>query len=184
METKQELQEIIEGCVKNKRKYQKKLFDLYYGKMLGVCLRYAKNPDEAKDMVQNGFIKVFKKLEVYNFTGSLEGWIRRIMVNTAIDQIRKNKKDPFHLNEEIQIKNLEEDAPFEAQEAENEVKIKAEKALKAISELPAGYRTVFNLFVIEGYSHKEIADFLNISEGTSKSNLAKAKQKLRQKLTR
>ena len=183
VETKQELQKIIEGCVKNKRKYQKKLFDLYYGKMLGVCMRYAKNPDEAKDMVQNGFIKVFKKLEVYNFTGSLEGWIRRIMVNTAIDQIRKNKKDPFQLNEEMQISNLEENVPFEAQEAETEVKIKAENAIKAISELSAGYRTVFNLFVIEGYSHKEIADYLGISEGTSKSNLAKAKQKLRQKLS-
>jgi RNA polymerase sigma-70 factor (ECF subfamily) len=183
VETKQELQKIIEGCVKNKRKYQKKLFDLYYGKMLGVCLRYAKNPDEAKDMVQNGFIKVFDKLEVYNFTGSLEGWIRRIMVNTAIDQIRKNKRDPFQLNEKIQIKNLEDDIPFEAQEADAEIKIKAELAIKAISELPPGYRTVFNLFVIEGYTHKEIADYLHISEGTSKSNLAKAKQKLRQKLS-
>jgi len=183
VETKQELQKIIEGCVNNKRKYQKKLFDLYYGKMLGVCMRYAKNPDEAKDMVQNGFIKVFKKLEVYNFTGSLEGWIRRIMVNTAIDQIRKNKRDPFQLNEEMQISNVEEDVPFEAQEAETETKINAEKAIKAISELSAGYRTVFNLFVIEGYSHKEIADYLGISEGTSKSNLAKAKQKLRQKLS-
>lgn len=183
METKEELQKIIEGCVKNKRKYQKKLFDLYYGKMLGVCMRYAKNPDEAKDMVQNGFIKVYKKLEVYNFSGSLEGWIRRIMVNTAIDQIRKNKRDPFQLNENVQIKSLEDDIPFEAQEAETEIKIKADKAIKAISELPIGYRTVFNLFVMEGYSHKEIADYLGISEGTSKSNLSKAKEKLRQKLS-
>ena len=84
METKEELQKIIEGCVKKKRKYQKRLFDLYYGKMLGVCLRYAKDKDEAKDMVQNGFIKVFKNLKVYNYSGSLEGWIRRIMVNTAM----------------------------------------------------------------------------------------------------
>jgi len=183
VETKQELKKIIEGCVKNKRKYQKKLFDLYYGKMLGVCMRYAKNPDEAKDIVQNGFIKVYKKIEVYNFTGSLEGWIKRIMVNTAIDQIRKNKRDPFQLKEEIQIKNLEEDIPFESQEADAEIKIKAEQAIKAISELPPGYRMVFNLFVIEGYSHKEIAEYLGINEGTSKSNLAKAKQKLRQKLS-
>jgi RNA polymerase sigma-70 factor (ECF subfamily) len=183
VETKEELQKIIEGCVKKKRKYQKRLFDLYYGKMLGVCLRYAKDKDEAKDMVQNGFIKVFKNLKVYNYSGSLEGWIRRIMVNTAIDQIRKNKRDPFKLNEDMPIKNLEEDVPMEAEEYVEEIHIKAEQAIKAISELSAGYRTVFNMYVIEGYTHKEIAEHLGISEGTSKSNLAKAKQKLRQTLS-
>lgn len=179
MENKQELKIIVEGCVKKKRKYQKKLFELFYGKMMGVCLRYAKNSDEAKDMVQNGFIKVFAKLEVYNFSGSLEGWIRRIMVNTAIDQIRKNKKDPFSIDDDARFKNLEEDVPFDAEENETETKLKAEQAIKAISELSPAYRTVFNLYVMEGYTHKEIAEYLNISEGTSKSNLAKAKQKLR-----
>jgi len=179
VENKQELKIIVEGCVKGKRKYQKKLFELFYGKMMGVCLRYAKNSDEAKDMVQNGFIKVFAKLNVYNFSGSLEGWIRRIMVNTAIDQIRKNKKDPFSIDDDARFKNLEEDIPFDTEEAQKEIKIKAEKAIKAIRELSPAYQTVFNLYVIEGYTHKEIAEYLNISEGTSKSNLAKAKQKLR-----
>ena len=182
MENKQELKIIVEGCVNKKRKYQKKLFELFYGKMMGVCLRYAKNSDEAKDMVQNGFIKVFAKLEVYNFTGSLEGWIRRIMVNTAIDQIRKNKKDPFSIDDDARFKNLEEVIPFDVEETQKETKIKAEQAIKAISELSPAYKTVFNLYVMEGYSHKEIAEYLNISEGTSKSNLAKAKQKLRKLL--
>lgn len=182
MENKQELKIIVEGCVKKKRKHQKKLFELFYGKMMGVCLRYAKDSDEAKDMVQNGFIKVFAKLEIYNFSGSLEGWIRRIMVNTAIDQIRKNKKDPFSIEDDARFKNLEEDVPFDVEETETETKLKAEQAIKAISELSPAYRTVFNLYVMEGYTHKEIADYLNISEGTSKSNLAKAKQKLRKLL--
>ena len=182
MKDKQELKIIVEGCVNGKRKYQKKLFELFYGKMMGVCLRYAKNSDEAKDMVQNGFIKVYAKLNVYNFSGSLEGWIRRIMVNTAIDQIRKNKKDPFSIDDDARFKNLEEDIPFDVEETEMETKIKAEQAIKAISELSPAYKMVFNLYVIEGYTHKEIADYLNVSEGTSKSNLAKAKQKLRKVL--
>ncbi|MGV6861398.1 MAG: RNA polymerase sigma factor [Putridiphycobacter sp.] len=182
METNKELQIIVEGCVKGKRKYQKMLFERFYGKMLGVCMRYAKDPDEAKDMAQNGFIKVYKKLDVYNFQGSLEGWIRRIMVNTAIDQIRKNKRDPFQLDDSIPVEDEQVEVPFESEEQETEIKIKAEKALAAINNLSTGYKTVFNLYVIEGYSHKEIADYLGISEGTSKSNLAKAKQKLREQL--
>jgi len=183
VKTKEELQIIVEGCVKGKRKHQQKLFELFYGKMTGVCMRYAKNSDEAQDMVQNGFIKVFAKLEVYNFTGSLEGWIRRIMVNTAIDQIRKNKRDPFSIEDDSRIQNLEEDIPFDVEETEMETVVKAEKAIQAISELSPAYKMVFNLYVIEGYTHKEIADYLGISEGTSKSNLAKAKQKLRTKLS-
>ena len=179
MKTKQELQKIVEGCVKGKRKYQQKLFELYYGKMTGVCMRYAKDNDEAQDMVQNGFIKVFAKLDVYNFTGSLEGWIRRIMVNTAIDQIRKNKRDPFSIEDDARIQNIEEEIPFEVEESNSETLIKAEKAVKAIGELSPAYKMVFNLYVIEGYTHKEIAEYLGISEGTSKSNLAKAKLRLR-----
>lgn len=142
-------------------------------------MRYAKDTDEAQDMVQNGFIKVFAKLDVYNFTGSLEGWIRRIMVNTAIDQIRKNKRDPFSIEDDARIQNLEEEIPFDVEETNSETSIKAEKAIKAISQLSPAYKAVFNLYVMEGYTHKEIAEYLGISEGTSKSNLAKAKMKLR-----
>lgn len=182
MKSKEELQIIVSGCIKGKRKYQKQLFEMYYGKMMGVCMRYAKNQDEAQDMVQNGFIKIFKKLDVYNFEGSLEGWIRRIMVNTAIDQIRKNKRDPFSIEDDQRVKNIEEDVPF-SEEDEQETKIQAEEAIKAISNLSPAYRTVFNMYVIEGFTHKEIAEYLGISEGTSKSNLAKAKQKLKAELS-
>lgn len=182
MENNQELREIVDGCIKGKRKYQKRLFEMFYGKMMGVCMRYAKDRDEAQDMVQNGFIKIFKKLDVYNFEGSLEGWIRRIMVNTAIDQIRKNKRDPFSIEDDQRVQNVEEDVPF-SEEDEFDTKIKAEAAIQAISELSPAYRTVFNMYVIEGFTHKEIAEYLGISEGTSKSNLAKAKLKLKEALT-
>lgn len=183
MENKEELKEIVDGCIRGKRKFQKMLFEMFYGKMMAICYRYAKDSDEAQDMVQNGFIKVFKKLDVYNFDGSLEGWIRRIMVNTAIDQIRKNKRDPFAIEDEGRLQNIEEEIPFESDENEFYSKLKAETAIKAISELSPAYRMVFNMYVIEGFTHKEIAEYLDISEGTSKSNLAKAKQKLRAQLT-
>ncbi|WP_066757615.1 RNA polymerase sigma factor [Crocinitomix algicola] len=183
MEKKEELKEIVDGCIRGKRKFQKQLFEMFYGKMMSVCYRYAKDADEAQDMVQNGFIKVFKKLDVYNFEGSLEGWIRRIMVNTAIDQIRKNKRDPFLIDDEERVQDFEEDPPFSVEEDEYYAKLKAETAIEAISELSPAYRMVFNMYVIEGFTHKEIAEYLGISEGTSKSNLAKAKQKLRAQLT-
>ncbi|MFT5824115.1 MAG: RNA polymerase sigma-70 factor (ECF subfamily) [Crocinitomix sp.] len=183
VENKEELKEIVDGCIRGKRKFQKKLFEKYYGKMMAICYRYAKDSDEAQDMVQNGFIKVFKKLDVYNFEGSLEGWIRRIMVNTAIDQIRKNKRNPFLIEDEDRVQNVEEDVPFSTEEDEFYSKLKAKTAIKAISELSPAYKMVFNMYVIEGFTHKEIADYLGISEGTSKSNLAKAKQKLRAQLT-
>ncbi len=182
VESKEELQVIVSGCIKGKRKYQKRLFEMFYGKMMGVCMRYAKDQDEAQDMVQNGFIKIFKKLDVYNFEGSLEGWIRRIMVNTAIDQIRKNKRDPFSIEDDARVQNIEEDVPF-SEEDEYETKIQAEEAIKAISNLSPAYKTVFNMYVMEGFTHKEIAEYLGISEGTSKSNLAKAKQKLKAQLS-
>lgn len=178
MENQQELQNIIQGCIKGKRKYQQQLFEKYYGKMMGVCMRYARDQDEAQDMVQNGFIKVFEKLSVFNFTGSFEGWVRRIMVNTSIDLIRKNKKNTYAIENEADIVSDEENGII-LEEDINELNFKASKAIEAISNLSAGYKVVFNLYVIEGYTHKEIADFLGISEGTSKSNLAKAKQKLR-----
>lgn len=182
MENKTELREIVDGCVRGKRKFQKILFERFYGKMLGICYRYAKDADEAQDMVQNGFIKVFKKLDVYNFEGSLEGWIRRIMVNTAIDQIRKNKRDPFLIEDDERVKDIHADE-VSSEEDEFLTKLKAETAIKAISSLSPAYRMVFNMYVIEGFTHKEIAEYLKISEGTSKSNLAKAKQKLRAQLS-
>ena len=179
MENKIELKNIIEGCKKGKRKYQKQLFEKFYGKMMGVCLRYARDEDEAQDMVQNGFIKIFDKLDVYNFTGSFEGWVRRIMVNTAIDLIRKNKNNTYSIEEESTIRNETDEDGIVLEEELDELNLKARKAIEAINKLSTAYKLVFNLYVVEGYTHKEIADYLKISEGTSKSNLAKAKQKLR-----
>ncbi len=173
-----QLKETIEGCIRGKRKFQERLFKLYYGKMLSVCMRYMFDRDSAQEIVQVGFIKIFDKLESYDFNGSFEGWMRRIMANTAIDAIRKAKKDPFLTEDEARTFTDSEPQPFEQDEAINLVGIKAELAMKAIQSLSPAYQTVFNLYVFENNTHKEIAEILGISEGTSKSNLAKAKANL------
>lgn len=171
------LKDIIVRCVKQDRVAQEHLFKLLYGKMLGVALRYTNDRDHAEEVVQESFIKIFEKLEHFDFRGSFEGWARRIVVNASIDAIRKRKRQPFSTEEEFLF-----NAEYNEQEHsldEELATIKAEHAMKAIQQLSSAYRTVFNLYVIENYSHKEIAEILDISEGTSKSNLAKAKQNLR-----
>ncbi|TNE74842.1 MAG: sigma-70 family RNA polymerase sigma factor [Bacteroidetes bacterium] len=150
---------------------------MYYGKMLAVCLRYIQDRDSAEEVLQEGFIKIFDKLEAFDYKGSFEGWMRRIMANTAIDLIRRHKKDPMLTDNDEDFK-LGSVNPSIEREEEEFTAIKAEMALEAIQELSPAYRAVFNLYVIEEYTHKEIAEILNISEGTSKSNLAKAKQNL------
>jgi len=175
--------EIVEGCLRQERRSQEAFFKHFYGKMMAVCLRYISDRDTAQEVLQEGFIKVFDKLEIFDFKGSLDGWIRRIIANTAIDAIRKNKRNPFLSDQDNDFKQesvneLEEKEKFQLTE------IKAEFALEAISKLSPAYRTVFNLYVIEDYSHKEIAEILGISEGTSKSNLAKAKMNLQRMLNK
>ncbi len=145
--------------------------------MLAVCLRYIQDRDSAEEVLQEGFIKIFDKLEAFDYKGSFEGWMRRIMANTAIDSIRRHKKDPMLTDNDEDFK-LGSVNPSIEREEEEFTAIKAEMALEAIQELSPAYRAVFNLYVIEDYTHKEIAEILNISEGTSKSNLAKAKQNL------
>jgi RNA polymerase sigma-70 factor (ECF subfamily) len=169
------LVDIVDKCVKGNRKAQRKLYETFYGKMMGVCYRYTSNKEDAKDVLQDGFIKVFCSINKYKFNGSLEGWIRRIMVNTAIDHYRKNKTI-FFIEDEDGI--LLDKAKIES---ENGIysKFGEEVIMKSIELLSPAYKTVFNLNVIEGFQHKEIAQKLGISEGTSKSNLAKAKIKLR-----
>jgi RNA polymerase sigma-70 factor (ECF subfamily) len=171
------LKEIISGCTSKDRRAQEELFRLYYGKMLGVCMRYARDRDSAEEMLQEGFIKVFDKLEGFDYKGSFEGWMRRIIANTAIDQIRKSKKDPLLTDKDEDFKLGAEDRVVEKEEQEA-LEIKAEMAMEAIQQLSPAYRAVFNLYVMEEYTHKEIAEILGISEGTSKSNLAKAKMNL------
>jgi RNA polymerase sigma-70 factor (ECF subfamily) len=167
-------EELLQGCMENRKQAQRNLFDKYVKVMMGVCLRYADRYEEAQDIVQDGFIKVFKKIGTFSGKGSLEGWIRRIMVNTALDHLRSNK-ERFNIQvEQIQYKLKKEQ--------EIEGKLQADALLKIIQTLPTGYRTVFNLYAIEGYSHKEIADQLDISENTSKSQYSRARALLQKKL--
>ena len=175
------LREIIESCQRGKRSAQKQLFNSFYAKMLGICMRYTNDKDQAQEVVQEGFIKIFEKLGEFDFKGSFEGWMRRIMVNASIDMIRKKKRTAFSTDEEFlfdQNTLYKDDTSID----QLLLKLKAEEAMNAIQELSPAYQTVFNLYVIENYSHAEIAEILGISEGTSKSNLAKAKQNLRKLL--
>ena len=178
MENKAKINKIIEGCLQHNSKYQEELFKLYFGKMLGVSMRYTKDKDTANEIVQTSFIKVFEKLKLFDLNGNFENWIKRIVINTAIDFIRKSKKDPYvnDLNEDYTLSSVD-DIVFEEEELELS-QIKNELIINAIQQLSPAYQTVFNLYVIEDYTHKEIAEMLNISEGTSKSNLSKAKVNL------
>ncbi|HMV13747.1 MAG: RNA polymerase sigma factor [Chitinophagales bacterium] len=159
--------ELIELCKRNNREAQYKLYSLLSSKMFAVCIRYAKNKEAAEDLLQEGFVKVFTNIDKFRADGSFEGWVRRIMVNTAIEQYRKNTKMyPVVSADDIKI-----DIP----ETETSDNLEVEDLMKMINSLSHGYKTIFNLYVIEGFSHKEIADMLNISEGTSKSQLARAR---------
>jgi len=175
-----ELERIVDGCKAKNRSSQQKIYELLYSKMLPVCYRYARSTDEAKDMLQDGFIKVFEKIEQYNVGGSFEGWVRRIIVNTAIDTYRKNKKEVF-IDDESRIKDNND---WEDMESESEYAgLSINDIVEAMQSLSPAYQTVFNLYVMEGYSHQEIADELEINIGTSKSNLAKAKANMKTMLT-
>lgn len=140
-------------------------------------MRYKSDRDSAEEILQEGFIKIFDKLDAFDYKGSFEGWMRRIMANTAIDSIRKSKKDPMLTDNDEDFK-LGSENPMVIQEELDLIELKADVALEAIESLSPAYRSVFNLYVMEDYSHKEIAEILGISEGTSKSNLSKAKANL------
>ena len=165
-------EEIIKGCIEGKREYQKKLYDQFSSKMFYVCLRYCSSREDAEDILQEGFIKIFKNISKFKTEGSFEGWIRRIFVNCAIDWIRKQKEAKIFNDIDNVAVNHESDFVADS-------RLKEKELLALVKSLPLGYQTVFNLYVIEGYSHNEIAGMLNISEGTSKSQLSKAKEQLR-----
>jgi RNA polymerase sigma-70 factor (ECF subfamily) len=181
LEQQDNLKRIVEGCLKGERRSQERLFTMFYGKMMAVSMRYIGERDSAQEVLQVSFLKVFDKLEHFDFTGSLEGWIRRIVSNTAIDHIRKAKKNPFLSDQDNNFKSMAAD-PMQEQEILEHNQLKAQLAQEAITKLSPAYRTVFNLYVMEELSHKEIAELLGISEGTSKSNLAKAKMNLQRLL--
>ncbi|MCF8416596.1 MAG: sigma-70 family RNA polymerase sigma factor [Crocinitomicaceae bacterium] len=167
---------LVIECVKGNPRAQRMLFDRFSSKMLGVCLRYAKDSEQADDILQDGFVKVFTKLKDFKNAGSLEGWIRRVMVNTALDQIRKNGKTLGDVSvEDVQYKIENNDHIAE--------QLMAEDLLKLINSMPDGYKVVFNMFAIEGYTHNEIADTLGISESTSKSQYSRARAYLRERIS-
>lgn len=161
---------LIRECISGNRHAQKTLYDTYSGKMMGVCLRYATDRSRAEDILQEGFIKIFNNLDRFRNEGSFEGWIRRIIVNTAIEHVRKEKYISRHVEIEHAYDIALDNSIFE--------NMAAKDLLSLLQQLPPGYRTVFNLYAIEGYTHKEIAEILEIKEGTSKSQLAKARYTL------
>jgi RNA polymerase sigma-70 factor (ECF subfamily) len=170
---------IIEGCVAGKRSAQSALYRAYASVMMAVCLRYAQNRDEAEDILQEAFLKIFQNISTYRKEGSFEGWMKRIMINHALNYYRKNRKQPFledidSINE-TEIMEKEEEPAIHAP-------VSAEKLTAIIQLLPPGYRMVFNMYVFEEYSHKEISQELCISENTSKTQLLKARRMLRKKL--
>lgn len=170
-----DLEDVISRCKKSDRRAQEELFRHLYGKMLAVCLRYVHDRDSAQEVLQEGFIKVFDNIKGYDNKGSFEGWVRRIMANCAIDFIRKARKNALLSDNDKDFRDVSED---DAEEDWDLTSLKAEVAMEAIQQLSPAYRTVFNLYVLEEYTHKEIAEKLGISEGTSKSNLSKAKLNL------
>jgi RNA polymerase sigma factor (sigma-70 family) len=166
--------EIIAGCVKGERRYQELLYHRYSPKMFAICQRYANEFTAAEDLLQEGFIKVFKNIDRFRGDGSFEGWVRRIFINTAIEHYRKKSN--------LYVVQDTETLAYEYHEDNIVEKLMKEDLVKVIQSLSDGYRNIFNLYVVEGYSHREIAEMMGISEGTSKSQLARARYLLQKKL--
>ena len=169
-------QRLITGCKKGETWAQKQVYELYASAMFSVCVRYVSDRETARDLLQDGFIKIFTKADSYSGTGSFAGWIRRIFVTTALEYLRQNKAflesasldDLSYLIEDEDVSILD--------------KISADDLMTCVSNLPNGYRTVFNLYALEGYSHAEIANLLNISENTSRSQFMRARKILQEKV--
>ena len=169
-------QQIIDGCAKHDRKAQQLLYDKYSHFLLGVCLRYATDKAEAEDILQDSFLKIFFNIKEFSGTGSFIGWLRKVAVNTAITHYHKNLKYRYHVeieeyvSVETGISSFEEDF------------FTSDELYKVLNDLPAGYRMVFNLYAVEGYKHKEIAEMLGIDTNTSKSQYSRAKAAIRDRL--
>ena len=162
---------LIQGCLEKNTKSQEQLYQLYAGKLFSVCLKYSRNYAEAEDNLQDGFLIIFDKIGQYKFTGSFDGWAKRVMINNVLQQYRKT---PFLelVNDVVDDTSVEID----------DQNVSLEFLLKIIQELPDRYRLVFNLYVMDDYSHKEISEMLGITIGTSKSNLSRAKMSLKEKI--
>lgn len=164
--------ELIEGCIKGNPKSQRSLYTIYAPKMLGVCYRYVNNREIAQDILQEGFIKVFSKINSYSGQGVFAGWLRKIFVTSALEYLRKNDLMRFSVSIE-EYENITDEVNTSALS-----QLSAEELMTCVTKLPPGYRTVFNLYAIEGYSHSEIANILNIKENTSQSQLLRARKLL------
>lgn len=176
-------EQIIQGCMAGKRKAFSLLYKKYASTMLGICMRYCKNRIDAEDVMQDGFMKVFSQVHKFRSEGSFEGWIKRIMINAAIDNYQSNLRLSFIQDSGNLLENAElADVYDEDDELPDEMNIPKEKLMRMIQELPDGYRMVFNLYAIEGFSHKDIAAMLEITESTSKTQLLKARKVLRKKI--
>lgn len=172
----QNADEIIIGCIKRDKLSEDLLYAHFAPIAYAICLRYAANADDAKDIFQEAFVKVYLQIKHYNKQGSFEGWVKRIFVNSAIDYCRKNKNIQFTAFTEKYDSNNEDDM------VQDQIDIPKEKLLELIKNLPDGYRLVFNMYAIEKYSHKQIAETLQIEEGTSKSQLFKARKMLQKEI--
>jgi len=166
------LDQLVKACIRQERKAQRALYERFAPGMHTVCLRYVRETAEAEDVLMKAFMKVFQNIKNFRAEGSLEGWIRRIIVNEALMYIRKNK----NMYLEVDVEEAKQAHSIRADH------LAEQDLLQLIYELPIGYRTIFNLYAVEGYSHQEIAEMLNISEGTSKSQLSRARQILKQKI--
>ena len=171
--------QLIAACKKQDTNAQRKLYETYAGRMLGLCLRYCKDYDDAQDLLHDGFIKVFTQIKTYSGTGSFEGWMRRVFVNTVFEYFRQEKKNQFLISdgEELEIETVDENIERLFNDDLTESKL-----LKLIQEMPPGYRMVFNLYVFEEMSHKEIAKKMGIKENASRSQYSRAKSFLRNKI--
>lgn len=170
-------EELLQGCLSGNKSCQYALYNQYSPKMYGICLRYARREEEASDILQEGFIKIFRHLKDFKSSGSLEGWIRRTIINTAINYYRQTLKFQSHVDVEqvdIQMGGMDDTSDI----------INAKELQKIISQLPDGYRMVFNLNAIEGFTHKEIGVMLDISENTSKSQLSRARALIQKRMSK
>lgn len=170
------LEALIKGCEAGDSRAQRVLYERFSGRMLSICMRYMGRRDKAEDVMINAFMKIFDKIGSYKAEGSFEGWMRRVVVNDCLSEIRKER----NMYLEVSVEEVSEEPDFDLLDGY----LEAEDLLRMVEELPVGYRTVFNLYAIEGYSHKEIGEQLGISENTSKSQLSRARTLLQKCLKR
>lgn len=171
-----EIKEIIDGCIRGEKRAQDRLYKKFSSLLFGICLRYTKNKMEAQDVLQDVFVKIYNNIHTYHHDGSFEGWMRRIAVNTSITNYRRNLKHAYQDDVDEVVRSKDE--PVYAEDLE----YTAEEMMNCIQKLPMGYKTVFNLYVVEGFMHKEISDMLGIDVNTSKSQLSRAKTYLQKEL--